>query len=469
MPSTIAKTYVASPTLSRFHASDAPIRVVRGPIGSGKTVAMIMELLRRAQEMPASPDGVRRSRALVVRNTLQQLKTTCLVTWLEWLRPISTYKVSDQTIQVRFHGNDGVPVELDAMLLPLDTEENVQRLLSLEVSFAWVSECREVPLELLLDAFSRCGRYPSRANVATYWRGLIAETNSFSEDSAYYRFLELERADNVGYFVQPGAFEPAAENREHLHQRYYEDMLSLNKSQDWIDQYIHNKIGPSLSGQAVFANNFRHQDMVVPSLFYDPCRAIVLGMDTGRNPAFVAGQLDARGRLLVLASEHGENMGLEKFVSSVMKPRLTELFPDAMFWVAMDPAGRNRSQIGEESVQDACKRLGFNTILASTNDIAPRLRAVERYMSLYLDGGPGILFDARRNPLLIRALQHDYRYRRRKSGDLEEIPEKLHPASDLVDALQYLALSVGSAVLARAIQRATITPAAPAPSVAGWT
>lgn len=430
MSSVVNRVYTAYRTLAAFHACDKPIRVIRGPIGSGKSAACAVEMLRRAQETPPSSDGVRRSRGLIVRNTLQQLKSTCLVTWMEWFRPISSYKVSDATIQVRFTGSDGIPVESDILLLPLDTEENVQRLLSLELTFAWISECSEVPIEMFHAAFSRCGRYPSRANLADYYYACWGETNSFSEDSPYYDYLELDRPSNVGYFVQPGAFEPNAEGRENLPPRYYEDLLESN-GDTWVDRYLHNKIVASLSGQAVFAQTFRSEDMVKDELIWTPVRPVVLGMDTGRHPAFVAGQLDARGRLLVLASDFGENMGLELFLTTKVKPRLAELFPDGMFFVSMDPAGRQRSQIGEESVQDACRRLGFSTVLASTNSVAPRLRAVERYMSLYLDGGPGLLIDRRHNRELIRALQHDYRYKRKKDGVLEEVPDKQHPASDL--------------------------------------
>ena len=39
--------YNASPTLSRFDRSDAFLRAVRGPVGSGKSTAMSWEIMRR--------------------------------------------------------------------------------------------------------------------------------------------------------------------------------------------------------------------------------------------------------------------------------------------------------------------------------------------------------------------------------------------------------------------------------------
>ena len=54
--------YTPTPTLARFHRSDAFMRGVRGPIGSGKSTAMSWEIMRRARAQKPGPDGVRRTR-----------------------------------------------------------------------------------------------------------------------------------------------------------------------------------------------------------------------------------------------------------------------------------------------------------------------------------------------------------------------------------------------------------------------
>ena len=444
MMSDVSRTYDAPPTLQRFHASDAPLRFVRGPVGSGKTVGMIMELFRRCCEIPPSSDGVRRSRVCVTRNTLQQLTSTCLVSIMEWLRPVARWKVSDKTVIFDFVGSDGVPVYSEWLLLPLDTPENQQRLLSLELTMGWASECREIPLEIVQALYSRCGRYPSRANIGgDYYYGVIAETNSFSEDSPYYEYLELKRPAMVDYFVQPGGMDPDAENRKWLPKRYYEDLLETN-DEAWCSQYVHNKITESLSGQAVFAKSFKPDFHCTDNpLYVVPGRPVVIGMDTGRNPAAVFGQLDNWGRLLVFGSIFAENMGMESFLSTRVKPFIADRFQGGEFVVSIDPAARQRSQIGEESVLSAVRRLGFAVQLAPTNDVSPRLRAVERFFNLQIDGKAGILLQREHNEDLILALKSGYRYKRTKDGNLEEKPDKRHPDSDLADALQYLCLNAG--------------------------
>ena len=68
-------------TLRCFHENDAFMRVVIGPLGSGKTTACCMELWRRLITQRPGPDKVRRARWLVVRNTYPQLETTTIPEW----------------------------------------------------------------------------------------------------------------------------------------------------------------------------------------------------------------------------------------------------------------------------------------------------------------------------------------------------------------------------------------------------
>ncbi len=57
--------YTAGPTFQKFHASMARRRDIMGPIGSGKSTGMCMELMRRAQQQARGSDGIRRTRFAV--------------------------------------------------------------------------------------------------------------------------------------------------------------------------------------------------------------------------------------------------------------------------------------------------------------------------------------------------------------------------------------------------------------------
>ena len=457
--------YTPAKTLGEFMASDSRVRIVRGPVGSGKSTVMAVEMFRRACQQARGADGIRHTRGVIVRNTLQQLETTVLQTIRNVIPPeIMHYKTSNHTIYIRF--ND---VETEWLLLPLDTPDNVQRLLSLELTFAWLSELRELPPKILEDILGRVGRYPSKMRGGTTWRGVFGETNSFSEDDIWYKSLELELNPSWGYFIQPGARDPYAENKENLPDGYYEELVE-NNTPEWVEQYIDNRITPSLSGEAVFRSTFRSDFHIAKEVLKPvPMSMLIAGMDFGRSPAMVLTQLDPRGRMLVLAEAVSENMGIEQFVATVLRPILAEPeFHRLPVGVVGDPSGRVRSQIGEESIFDALKRLGFRAQPALTNSIDPRLRSVEKWFMQQRDGGPAILVSPR-CVNLIRALRSKYRYAKRKDGQLQPLPAKDHPWSDIADALQYAALGHSTKVYAKFVKPPYGMITTPAPTAAGWT
>lgn len=444
--------YDCIPSLSAFHRSQARVRIVRGPIGSGKTTAMIAELLRLACEQEPDPDdGIRRTRMLVVRNTLPQLKTTCLVSILQFLRPIAEWRPSESTVRIRFGD-----VESEWLLLPLDTEQNIQRLLSLELTFAWVSEAREIDPELVKNALSRCGRFPSLAHGGATRYGLIAESNSFRTDSPWYDLLENNLPANWEYFIQPSAMSPEADWLQYLPSAYYTDLIESN-TPEWVSQYIENEYGESLDGQAVYKHSFNKDFHIAANILTPvPTLPVIVGMDFARWPAAIFCQLDPRGRLLVLDELQHENLGVEKFTAEHVLPLLaSERYRSCPHYVVGDPSGVSRSQIGEESVFDALKRLGLPAYPAATNNIQPRLRAVEKYLLQQRDGKAALLVSPNCK-ILIEGFKSRYRYKKRQDGQIDDTkPEKTRPWADVHDALQYACLGTTKSIVTRAFNQRT--------------
>lgn len=79
------------------------------------------------------------------------------------------------------------------------------------------------------------------------------------------------------------------------------------------------------------------------------------------------------------------------------------------------------------------------------------------------------MIDGAQCPILVRALKFDYRYRRKKTGDLDDNPEKSHPASDLADCLQYAALGATGNYTAGVIAEGRPRPRRPPLPVGAWT
>tara|TARA_R110000851_G_scaffold265570_8_gene418105 strand:- start:5190 stop:6653 length:1464 start_codon:yes stop_codon:yes gene_type:complete len=460
--------YTPPATMKDMMLSDARVRAARGPIGSAKSTAMAMELFRRAIEQKPGKDGIRRTQHAVVRNTLSQLKTTCLVTVQGLFGPLCRWKPS--TSEIIFEFDD---VYSNWILLPLDTPQNIQRLLSLELTMAWISEFREITPEIVRNVYSRCGRYPSMLNGGATYYGVVMETNSFAEDSPWFDELEVALPGNWDYFVQPpgvtieyadddtGQEYPlvttTGENHENLPPTYYTDQIDSNGGIDsnWVRQYIFNEIAPSVAGEAVFRENFEHNFHVAPheihAIDHTP---LCIGLDQGRNPAAVITQADPTGVIRVLGEVHGQNMGMETFVVTLLKPLLSQMrYVGLPIYIVADPASRNKNEVGEESVLMALKRLGFVAVLASTNNIAPRLRAVDSWLQMAIRGKAALQFCPVNCSTLVLAMGSRYRFKRKKDGSLDEnTPDKNHPYSDIADCLQYALLGSSERVRARAIR-----------------
>ena len=79
---------------------------------------------------------------------------------------------------------------------------------------------------------------------------------------------------------------------------------------------------------------------------------------------------------------------------------------------------------------------------APTNDIEPRLRAVEALLTRQVNRGPALMVSRAGCPFLIRAMAGGYRFTKTKAGALRVVPEKNDKEgfSHVADCLQYAAL-----------------------------
>ena len=420
--------------------------------------------------MPHAKDGYRRSRWAVSRNTLPQLKTTTLATWKQWFPPgvAGTWREADKTFLLTVGD-----IRAEILFLPLDTPDDAQRLLSLELTGIFFNEAREIHPELITAARSRLGRYPSKAILpidpatgkpVSYWHGLIMDTNPPSKDSWLYEKFEEEKPEGWEIFKQPGGLDPGAENRENLPATYYEDMMS-GATEDWINVHVHGQYGKSLAGRPVFDATFKRDFHVVSSQLQalpGDAYTVLIGMDFGRTPAAVIAQRDYRSRLNVFDSLYVENIGLENFLERHLKPLLRQKFPGQKYLVIGDPAGWAKSQINEDSAFDVLKKAGFQAVRAPTNDVDKRIEAVEKLLSQHVDGQPMLRFNSETTSPgmkhLISALDGGYRYKRKTNGTYETTPDK-NNFSHCSDALQYLCLGANLSGGSAASTKREIQPA----------
>ena len=133
----------SSPVASAFMQSNDRRRVIMGPFGSGKSTACVFEVPRRGLMQAVSEQGVRKTRFAVVRNTVPQLRDTTMKTWFDWFPngSIGYYKETGKTYYIKAEGLD-----CEVMFRALDDAADIKNLLSLELTGAWLNECREIPI-----------------------------------------------------------------------------------------------------------------------------------------------------------------------------------------------------------------------------------------------------------------------------------------------------------------------------------
>ncbi len=452
--------FVAPPTVAKFMKSDAFIKGLRGPVGGGKSSACVMEVFRRCQEQPISDKmGLkkRRSRWAIVRNTNNQLETTTLKTWMDWF-PEGPFGKLFRRYPMRFDLSFG-DIEAEIWFMALDKPDDVKRLLSLELTGAWVNEAREVPYDIIDMLMSRVGRYPPKREGGCTWAGILMDTNPPDEDS-WWAILEGAApipdwweppGDDIDMFVQPPAmFEMHdgrriwwkenlnAENLENLPDGYYRK-YAQGKPHSRIRIYAGNKFGTDQEGQPVYPEFNEDVHVSKEPLVAIPSRPIIVGIDFGRTPAACFSQTTPKGQWWDLHELVTEGMGIEQF-GIILKQEMRTLFPGHAFECWGDPAGGHGTQSDERTCFDILRAAGI-TVRPSpvgNNDWTIRREAGAAPLNRMVNGLPGYLIDPRCKHI-IKGFRGGFRYRRLKvsgSARYSDKPEK-NMSSHIHEARQY--------------------------------
>jgi hypothetical protein len=374
---------------------------------------------------------------VVVRNTAPQLADTTLKSWNMWFKDgtAGEWKATPKIFILKFGD-----VECEVMFRALDTADDVSKVLSLEVTFAVLDEFVNIKTEIREGLSGRCGRYPPKIEGGPTNFGMWGASNPGEEDTDWHKFLIEEKPSNVSYFHQPSGLSPDAENLENLPPGYYEN-LAKGKSPSWQKQFIEAEWGFSIAGKPVIPTFNRDFHVAKTNLIPNPHSVLAVGYDPGMNSAFIFGQLDMYGRLLVLDELILDGYGAQRACTDRLIPLLNSKYRGFEVVIAPDPACQSRTQTNESSVLDVLKEQRFKKYwsvkVGPTNLIAPRLAAIEGYTTRLTEKGPAMVVDPRCRTI-IKALASGWRYEKTKGGAEKEVPEKSlssHPG----DGLSYLA------------------------------
>ena len=441
----------AYPVLSTFIQDPSPVVGIRGPFGSGKSVACCMKIFKSAMEMPKDKDGKRRSKWVVVRNTAPQLRDTTIQTWLQWF-PES--KFGPFLRHAKEHNIKFDDVELTVLFRALDDDNDVRNILSMEVTGAWLNEAREIPHVILKNLRGRLKRFPVRHSIPIsawlqkpnkndpegkesgepYLSQVIMDTNSPDSEHWWYKFAEVDTPEGFKFYAQPSGLDPLAENRFNLSPTYYKDMLQ-GADEEWVKVHVHNEYGFIIDGKVVYPE---YRDLVHCNPDLQPVAGldIIRGWDFGLTPACTILQIDPKGRVLVLDELVSEDMGIDRF-SDIVIQHCKSRYPGHKFQDYGDPAGQARSQTDEKT----CFQILWNKnvmIEGGKQDPTMRIESVKKALNTMVEGRPGFQLHPRCKQLR-KGFFGGYQYRRMKVSGFAKYSDKpdKNQFSHVHDALQY--------------------------------
>ena len=454
--------------LKTFLKDDSFFRGIRGPVGSGKSVACCIEVFRRAIQQEPNNNVVRRSRWAIIRNTNPQLRTTTIKTWLDWF-PEEDWGKFFWSVPFTHHIKKA-DLDLEVLFLALDRPEDVKKLLSLELTGIWINEAREVPKSIIDACTMRVGRFPSMREGGPSWSGVIADTNAPEEDHWWPIMsgevpvpdhIPMEQArmlvkpDNFNFYTQPPAMleetgeegmvvgykeSKKAENKLNMLDTYYKNLIR-GKTKSWIDVYVMNKLGSIQEGKPVYPQFMPETHIATEEIPIAVGIPLYIGLDFGLTPAAVFGQ-KVRGRWLIQTEIVAIDMGIVRF-SELLRQEIATRFGNLEAHIFGDPAGDFRAQTDESTPFQILRGAGLRATPAPSNSVDLRLESVTSQLTKMADGKSAFLVD-RRCPTLIKGFEGGYCYRRiQTSGErYDEKPEK-NMYSHIHDALQYLLLGAG--------------------------
>ncbi len=454
LPLTPWKTSDRTPTGERFHQSKAFYRGIMGPVRGGKSTLCCWEIMGKAQAQKPGADGVRRTRWVVVRSTYRELLDTTIKTWQDWFRPA---QFGDLNMNTMSHKIDIVLPDKTRMLCEvlfraLDRPDDVKKLLSMEVTGAWVNEARETPKGVIDVLGDRVGQYPALKDGGCTWRGVIMDTNPPDDDHWWYHLAEEARPDTWEFFKQPGGLievdgqfinNPMAENVGNLEADYYLTRMG-GKDADYIRVYYCNQYGFIKEGKPVYPE---YIDAVHCSeTILEPVKGIPIyvGLDFGLTPAASFAQRLPIGRWIVFDELVTEDMGAVSF-AKLLKAKILGEYRDFEFDIYGDPSGDNRAQTDETTPFQIMEANGVPSQPAPSNDPVLRREAVVASMkTLAMDGKPAF-FISPKCRVTRKGMAGGYYYKRVQVSGEERYQDKpvKNKYSHICEGLQYAMLGAG--------------------------
>lgn len=475
------------PVAHAFRTDKSAVSTIMGPYGSAKTTTCFQKIINSVIWQPPGPDGVRRARWCVVRDTYGHLQSNVMADWFLWFpKTKENYNLSTNTHVVTFDiplaAGKVMHLRLEMLFRAVDNQSAEELFKGMALTGLWLNEMDTLHQDVFKYGFPRVGRYRHPGTPVGGWSGAIGDLNAPSEDNWTYDFnvnrniglteeqmaaYRLELGDNfrVTFHVQPGGLDAGAENIANLPKGYYE-RIQIGMSESDKRRFIHNKFGAVRDGNPVYSQ-YADERHCVQDMPADPSLMIHMAVDGGNTPAAVfvqktlLGQIRAidevvvyePGKEKVLASlgakEFGQQVGRywnEHYAAFRLAP-VNWADPSAWYggsdanaedraWIDKFVAGFNETAIGAKLKMKAAPIKG--------NRVGPRLEAVREVLKAANDNQPSFVISSKCR-VLREGFNRGYVIIRVQystgGGRWKDEPVK-NDFSHVHDALQYLVLGL---------------------------
>jgi hypothetical protein len=446
------------PIIDAFHQDSSVVRGIRGPRGSGKSGACIMEGLQGALAQKPNASGIRRSKFLVLRDTYRQLETTTIPSFRKWLgdatRISGSYPVKGYTHKPLA---DGTTLSMETTFLAMDGENVIDNLQSFEASFAWVNEARAIANRNVVSmVLSSTGRFPSKDEEGCQSAFVVMDTNPSDEHHWWYDSDMKETPDGWRFFAQEPPLEYLGKSPMYVPDpslyvpnlratyariqnkgyNYWLDLVS-GSTDAFIRTMIMGQYGTVITGRGVLSEFWSEECASRVPLEWSSTGTIVIGIDTsGLHPGAAFTQARS-GRINVLRERWAQATPFDEFVEAVLLPTINENFRLNPVLCVCDPSNP-RSGIGGKTAVQILQKAGLEAVTAPTNMLNRRLgaltKALRRRGALMIDPSCD---------LILAGMRGKYEFKKLDTSGLVEAykptPEK-NKYADVMDGLGYALL-----------------------------
>lgn len=338
--------FTPNPTQHAFIVDRAEASLFCGRMREGKTAGLVWSCFYHSRYNP-------RATWAIIRDTWDNLRRTTLQEFFRWFPPgvFGVWRAQEKTFYWRLEDMRG-----KVHFLGLDDPNDAGKLQSLDLAGFGIDEAA--------PAFESGGVSEDIFNIAltrlsqssVEWRvAKLAQNNPDESHWTYARFVD-PGTDKFA-FHQPAT----PENEANIPSGYYGRLRRhLAGRPDLIERFVEGRFGFVRKGVAV-TPEWRDDIHLARGLRPNVHLPLYICLDFGLSPTAVITQVaPGASQWLVLWCEVGENMGMEEYIVTTLRPALSASYRNRDLRFIGDPAGaiREQSSSARTAVRTVLRELG---------------------------------------------------------------------------------------------------------------